>query len=114
MFFKKFIVTVLLLFMNLLPISPVGIHTFKNKKDVIVFNLEKDVIIVGETTYEIIEPPYHWYWDKKHMYKFCRFQCVGNNFSKVFIKFIDKEGYYIIQIYETGKERKDYYCRKVW
>lgn len=109
---KKLILTLLLIF-TYLSVFSIGIHTFSSKKDTVIFNLDGNLIQVNKIhSYEIIEPATCWGWNSKDMYKFCKFECVGKDFSKVFIKLIDKETYYIVQVYETGKPLKRYFVRK--
>lgn len=68
----------------------------------IVINMTKNVVNVGDATYEILEKPKHWVVKKD--FKYCCFECTTPNFDKANIKLYQYDrGEYRIYVNEDKK-----------
>lgn len=123
---KKLIVTLLLfIWTSVAPAAGVhyyyewykaiGIHKIElNSPGLVTIDLDKDIITTDITSYEIIEPPKHWIWDKKHKEKYCIFLCTNESLDKVFIKMIEvSKEFYIIKVFDKQKSYY-YHSKKVY
>lgn len=68
----------------------------------IVINMTKNVVNVGDATFEIMEKPKHWVVKKD--FKYCSFECATPNFDKANIKLYQYDrGEYRIYVNEEKK-----------
>lgn len=68
----------------------------------ITINMTKNVVNVGDATYEIVEKPKHWVVKKD--FKYCCFECSTPNFDKANIKLYQYDrGEYRIYVNEDKK-----------
>ncbi len=68
----------------------------------IVINMTKDVVVVGDASYTIMEKPKHWVVKKD--FKYCNFECATPSFDKANIKLYQYDrGEYRIYVNEEKK-----------
>lgn len=68
----------------------------------ITINMTKNVVVVGDATFEILEKPKHWVVKKD--FKYCSFECTTPSFDKANIKLYQYDrGEYRIYVNEEKK-----------